>query len=337
MALGKEPSSSVQKPPSLWGLLGALASAVAVWFFSKSHTPSEHSDESHCPQDSTGDATYIRQNPSSGPLRIAIDSVPPPSPPTDEEKTEKEREKKNTRLKNRLEIGAILIAFGLLGINILLWRSTQKAANAAKESADTAQKQLELSERPWIKIVDVKTHGDNPIIPALSFQKIGPYKDVSQQATFQLIISLKNIGHSVADIAVSYELFFPVWDSGGYWNVISSEQKRFCDSPAGKVPQFYPKFVVFPGEPFDWHGAATGLINPSVMNHLPGQGETGYILPVIIVCTNYRLRPLEKSYQTRTIYEAFHVEDRTRFFKIGEGVPAKRILVIRNELADDAY
>jgi hypothetical protein len=213
----------------------------------------------------------------------------------------------------------------------------RRSADAAKYAAETTAKQLELSERPWIKIIDVKTTGDNPIIPALSFQQIGPYKDVSQQATFQLIISLKNIGHSVADVAASFELFFPVWDSSGYSNVVSSEQKRFCDSPAGKVPQFYPKFVVFPDESFDWHGAAAGLIHSGVTNHLPGQGDTGYILPVMIVCVNYRLRPLNNSYQTRTIYEAVHAEDRSRFFKIGEGVPAKRILLMRNEMADDAY
>ncbi len=218
-----------------------------------------------------------------------------------------------------------------------LWWATKKSADAAKSTAENTARQLELSERPWIKIVDVKTQGDNQIIPALSFQKVGPYKDVGQQATFQLVLSLKNIGHSVADVAASYELFFPIWDGNGYWNVISSEQKRFCDSPAGKVPQFYPKFVVFPDELFDWHGAAAGLINPSVTNHLRDQGETGYILPVIIVCVNYRLRTLENSYQTRTIYEAFHVEDRTRFFRIGEGIPAKKILLIRNEMADDAY
>lgn len=51
----------------------------------------------------------------------------------------------------------------------------QGAANAAKSAADTAAGQLELSERPWLRIKDVGTRGDNPVIPALSFQKIGPF------------------------------------------------------------------------------------------------------------------------------------------------------------------
>jgi hypothetical protein len=234
--------------------------------------------------------------------------------------------------------GQLRVMRGQLGEIAKQYPELKRSADAAKVAADTAANQLELSERPWIKIVDVKTLGDNPIIPALSFQRIGPFKDISQQATFQLIVSLKNIGHSVADVAVRFELFFPLWDSGGYWNVISAEQKRFCDSLAGRgTPEFYPKFVVFPDESFDWHGAAVGLTSPSVTNHLANHPGTGYLLPVLMICANYRLRTLDHNYQTRTIYEAFHAEDRTRFFTIGEGVPAKRILLMRNEMADDAY
>jgi hypothetical protein len=234
--------------------------------------------------------------------------------------------------------GQLQVMRGQLGEIVRQYPELNKSADAAKGAADSAANQLELSERPWIKIVGVRTLGDNPIIPALSFQRIGPTNAINQQATFQLVVSLKNVGHSVADVALRFELFLPLWDSGGYWNVISAEQKRFCDSPGGKAsPDFYPKFVVFPDESFDWHGAAAGLITPGVTNHLVNHAETGYILPVLMICANYRLRNLENAYQTRTIYEAFHVEDRTRFFNIGEGVPARRILLMRNEMADDAY
>src|SRR5437879_7498127 len=89
--------------------------------------------------------------------------------------------------------------------------------------------QLEMTERPWIKIVDVKTHGNNPVIPALSFQNIRPFDGVSQQTTFQLIVSLKNVAHSMAHVDVDFELFFPIW-SDTYWNTISTEQKRYCDA-----------------------------------------------------------------------------------------------------------
>jgi len=36
------------------------------------------------------------------------------------------------------------------------------------------------------------------------------------------------------------------------------------------------------------------------------------------------------------LYEVFHSEDESRFFEVGKGVPQRRLLLTRNELADDA-
>jgi hypothetical protein len=338
-----EPERDSQSPPLVRSISYLLFGAFGVWLFSKLRTPSDKpSGSSQHVQDGDHDAIQLEQNTAS-PIHVVVDAGPSTPTPNKNREAREERKEQRDEKRFRVEkVTALLLAVYTI-VNGGMWWATKKSADAAKYAAETTAKQLELSERPWIKILDVQTTGDSPIIPALSFQQIGPYrdygpyKDVSQQATFQLIISMKNIGHSVADVATSFELFFPLWDSGKYWGEISSEQKRFCDSPAGMVPQFYPKFVVFPGESFDWHGAAVGLIHSGVTNRLPNQGDNGYVLPVLIVCANYRLRPLNNSYQTRTIYEAFHAEDRTRFFKIGEGIPAKRILLMRNEMADDAY
>src|SRR5437870_13220536 len=54
--------------------------------------------------------------------------------------------------------------------------------------------QLEMTERPWIKIVDVKTHGNNPVIPALSFQNIRPFDGVSQQTTVLTLNGTSQLG-----------------------------------------------------------------------------------------------------------------------------------------------
>ena len=84
-------------------------------------------------------------------------------------------------------LGMELLGFVVLCVyaayTIKIYRASKQSADAATSAAKTAAEQLEMTERPWIKIVDVKTHGNNPVIPALSFQNIRPFDGVSQQTT----------------------------------------------------------------------------------------------------------------------------------------------------------
>lgn len=83
------------------------------------------------------------------------------------------------------EIATVLVAFGLLVVNILLWCSTKKAADAAKESADTARKELELSERPWVSVsMPVAT---DPLTT-----------DSKGQVSTAIHIEIKNVGRTPA-------------------------------------------------------------------------------------------------------------------------------------------
>src|SRR6266571_1828901 len=59
--------------------------------------------------------------------------------------------------------GQLGVMRGQLGEIIRQYPEIKKSADAAKESADAAKAAAdvaELSERPWIKIVDVKTRGE---------------------------------------------------------------------------------------------------------------------------------------------------------------------------------
>ena len=123
--------------------------------------------------------------------------------------------------------GQLNVMQGQLGEIIKQYPELQKSADAAKTAAELA----ELSERPWIKIVDVRTRGNNRIVPALSFQYPGPPNGPKgTQATFQLQIFLKNIGHSVTTVDVDFDLFLANWDSGKFANEILAEEKKLCDS-----------------------------------------------------------------------------------------------------------
>ena len=86
-----------------------------------------------------------------------------------------------------MTFGMELLGFVILCVyaayTIKIYRASKQSADAATSAAKTAAEQLEMTERPWIKIVDVKTHGNNPVIPALSFQNIRPFDGISQQTT----------------------------------------------------------------------------------------------------------------------------------------------------------
>jgi hypothetical protein len=214
LAHGTEPSSPSQNSPEPRSLLYIVLGALGLWVLSKLRDPIEHSDPSEYPVDSANDATGIRKNPNSRPVRVIIDSIPPPQSPTDEEKAEKERDIKEKKLRLRLELGAGLIALGLLAVNILLWCSTRDASNAARRSSDIAQKQLEMSERPWMS---AEFSIDQPI----EFQ---PNGDMG----VQLHVVMKNIGHSVAtDVRL---ILGADPEGGGDWFMkVPKEQKEMCE------------------------------------------------------------------------------------------------------------
>ena len=211
-------------------------------------------------------------------------------------------------------------------------KATQRSANAAKSAADSAV----VSLRPWIKITDVQTRGEGTVIPALSFQTSPAWSGASQ-ATFQLQISLRNIGHSPARLTVNFELFLPLWENG-YSDVIYREKRRFCSKFAKNGLSVDPSLqvILFPEEVHEWNGGGAAIVNSNVINYFSDRGYVPYVLPVVAVCTNYQFGDSPAIYQTSALYEVFRKDDRTRFFEVGKGVPASEIFLIRNEASDDA-
>jgi hypothetical protein len=84
----------------------------------------------------------------------------------------------NPPWKQRLEYAAIFIALGLLLINILLWCSTKKAAEIAREA-------LVRGQRPWVGV---------------NIPQITKYQYVPDTGYFEFTISfgIKNVGVSPA-------------------------------------------------------------------------------------------------------------------------------------------
>jgi hypothetical protein len=140
------PSSQPQNSDEPSGLLYILVSAFAflLAWFSKDRLQRPH--ESNQIQDSTSNQSSVSQNPSSRPIRVFIDSIPPAEPITDQQKAEARRNKKREELKAILEWTAAGIALGLLAINILLWCSTIDSNRINRESLESVQRAFVIVE-----------------------------------------------------------------------------------------------------------------------------------------------------------------------------------------------
>jgi hypothetical protein len=233
-----------------------------------------------------------------------------------------------------LDVLSFLALAGYVGVTYMMF-------NQIGKQTQTARQQMELSERPWIKITDLKTLGNGPVIPALSFLGYGypPFPNARLQAVwFQTRIEVKNIGHSVAHTTVDSELFLPQWGDK-YADVLAAEEKRFCDKSATSNQINTTFRLVFPDEPLEWGGAVSHAITPQVINKVGPTGEAsskGFILPIVIVCVDYQLGSLPKTYQTRAVFDVLHLDGK-RSFEIPIQVPANQIRIQREELLDDAY
>lgn len=303
----------------------------------KSHNQEQPQHDSNATTDKQND------NPSIIPPRVQI------SFSEEEQKERRVYQEQHYALQKSLKRAAWLTFWGVFiyaGITLAVWYSTQRTAS-------TAEKQLEMSERPWIKIVNVEPTGNLPAIGGLGFLKAMPNSDeIKVNATINFKLSFTNIGHSVADVTPEAEFFMPPFSSTEYWNRVAAEEKRFCDSPDVKAVTSQ-KITLFPNEPqpFDYFAGITTPIRPAGMNHLP---EGSGIFPALIICVSYRQKGLPSLYQTRAVYEISHLDTHSRFFDVGPcnikpftgapdftfcegGVPAKLLKFDRNQMGDDAY
>jgi hypothetical protein len=224
---------------------------------------------------------------------------------------------------------------------------TDRSAKAAEETAKVAAQQLELGDRPWVKVMDVKPRGNTPPVLSLSFQDITAYRKVpgmKYQVTFNYEVHLKIIGRSPAlNIDVWPELYLPAWSSQssgstGYANEVAAEEIRVCDEFAKKKKELKNAgTAAFPDETPTVYQAAGANVFEQNTNHfsdMPGD----YILPVLIGCVDYQFQSSGKHHQTRFVYETFHAQPpRLRFFLVGKDVGPDDLLLIRNESNDYAY
>lgn len=196
---------SSQKPSLLQYLLDTLAS----FFSSYGNNPRTDTKAPANPQGNADRNTDPCKDSTFKPLRVVIEQLPPPLPvPVDRETREINRD---VRDQHRFRIEMICAGISILGvfITVATLLLTRQTASTANRSAITAARQLELSERPWISVENVRV----------------PSGLVIQKGAVLTIVAMdiKNIGHTPA---IGVNAYLQLHPSGGQVEIIV---KRLCE------------------------------------------------------------------------------------------------------------
>ncbi len=173
-------------------------------------------------------------------------------------------------------------------------KATQDAAAAAQSAAKTASNQLELTERPWMKI-------DFFINQPLEFQ---PNGDLG----VQFHDAMSNVGHSVA-LNVRLVLEAEPEGKGLWFNEVPKEQEEICETwrqvSSIHIPNQTSQITLFPNDQ-PWIENGSFVISKAQIDKVKVTGTDGreFITGISIFgCVDYAFSFTDKHHQTGFWYE----------------------------------
>lgn len=198
---------------------------------------------------------------------------------------------------------------------------------AAKKSADAAYRQLEMTDRPWIK--DTVTSGED-------------FRFDHDVVMWSVNIRAENIGHSVATgifpwaklIAIDVTKDNPI-------DGPRRQVKELCDS----IDQKFEKLKNDPAMwgtsafPTYWLEFPFGIyLTPAQVNtsHINGGASLGNsIYPELIECVAYRYPSSDRPHHAGSVYVLSHSDDPNIqeagrvFFSIGTNIPKDKMVLLK--------
>jgi len=134
------------------------------------------------------------------------------------------------RLAHVVTVVTLVVLVIYTSYTIKIYKATGKSADAAKNAADTAAKQLELTSRPW---VDIDVFISAPVTYGTNGVNIG----------FTFVV--KNIGQSPAqNVSIAPRLI-----PGGMGTDVHERQQHVCEDQAAAHDEFL-RYVLFPNRSF---------------------------------------------------------------------------------------
>jgi hypothetical protein len=163
-----------------------------------------------------------------------------------------------------------------------------RSAKAAEDTAKTAALQVEVAERPWIKIKPT-------LVTPLTFNSPA-YAGETARANIQLV--LENTGTTVALNVLAWSDILPLDPGGGYRTALK-RRSEWCDANRHPNQQGLAGFYLFPNEPFvelQTVGPPMKQVIQAARDNVEGlKGKVGFVL---VGCVSYRA-PLQTQDQPR--------------------------------------
>ena len=218
-----------------------------------------------------------------------------------------------------------MIALGLLIVNICQMRSTEKAASAAQDAAQTAKDTLVIAERPWITVGEMKADGP------LAFNPDG-------SVSINLSFRLKNIGHSIAtDIYLRPQMMAQIFGQSTFLDPIN-RQTEWCDKVRKERPERRFLKTLFPDDD-TWESTSLQINKLEIdsafgtyPNMLQQQGN--FVAPIVYGCVNYQFPFSKEVHQTRFAFVISAINSKrppspheSYPFVVGRNVPESGITI----------
>jgi hypothetical protein len=219
-----------------------------------------------------------------------------------------------------VSLAGVLVVFVYTTFAALQWRANKKAADAAKDAVETASRQLEMVDRPWLK--DEVEPGN------LIFD--------NGAISWWVRVKVQNVGHSVAT-----EVFPDV-------RLISIQGADFIEAPRKKVTEIcdsMPKrFESVKGVPGLWNNSIfssdsrdfgmSPILWAKDMNFFDGGKALGKsVVPMLVGCIEYRYPTSAKPHHTGFVYAISHNDDAAIgeagrvFFSVGKSIPKENLVL----------
>jgi hypothetical protein len=196
----------------------------------------------------------------------------------------------------------------------LLVRTANEQSKAMNQQLVTMQKQLEMTDRPWIK-VDLKT--------------IGPLRFINENAQFDVPfrITMKNIGRSVAT-KVRWRLeTFLIRDMEMFQEPLR-RQKVILDKLASTKPDpLEESESIFPDDERMNASSAGAAVTVEAFNYRKSATITN-ILPFVVGCVEYQFASSADRHYTCFNYRI--VRPGQGIIHVGEDLPAESVFLDPN-------
>jgi hypothetical protein len=197
----------------------------------------------------------------------------------------------------------LVIAIATLGqgvASLLQWSAMHDQLGQMIEQSGTMQRQMEIADRPWLKV-------EIAVVSGFEFTKEG-----GAAVTIQPRIT--NIGHSVAtDITFAAEMILPAMDNQNqYFRALRKRQKELCDQmDSGVSPgPDIARRVIFPADSDQSLSQSLGVSRSDIEKV---KGVDGSLHPFIVGCVDYQFATAIRGHRTPFVYILSH-HDRTLQF-----------------------